>query len=388
LIDHKDVIFLGAGASKSEGAPLQGELLKFYFDRKFEEYDNLDLKVVAEESGRGGIAQLIFDESIYMSDTESARSIRLIHFLENFFDLPVTDDNRKWLGADWLPVINSLERSRYPTFEEILGIVENAIERDEVLRKHDFDNDSENDIEIDLRQTRIDLIEAIAETLAKSLRGSTGDWHRKLVLRLAREKRLGTMILSTNYDILIDNAILRQRRPVLKPDYGIDIRDRRLRRGHSVKLYKLHGSLNWMFCPRCFEVSYTRTRKVYDIGRSILCAECNEKTNPMLIPPTFLKNMSNPYLQQVWLNATREIKDARRLIFCGYSLPEPDLEVKYLLKRAQLNRSKDSPSMEVFVINGERENSWEQNKFERFFGKTNVNYLQMNFETFALEGID
>jgi hypothetical protein len=40
-------------------------------------------------------------------------------------------------------------------------------------------------------------------------------------------------------------------------------------------------------------------------------------------------------------------------VFCGYSLPDADLHIKYLLKRAELNRQGAPP--EVYIVNGRDE---------------------------------
>jgi hypothetical protein len=63
------------------------------------------------------------------------------------------------------------------------------------------------------------------------------------------------------------------------------------------------------------------------------CPTCQTKLRPLLVAPTHLKDYRNPHLAQVWYEAERVLRESRRVIFIGYSLPEDDVEVIYLLKR-------------------------------------------------------
>ena len=46
-----------------------------------------------------------------------------------------------------------------------------------------------------------------------------------------------------------------------------------------------------------------------------------------------MKYYRNPHLSQVWYEAERGLRQAKRVVFIGYSLPDDDVEVVYLLKR-------------------------------------------------------
>jgi hypothetical protein len=46
------------------------------------------------------------------------------------------------------------------------------------------------------------------------------------------------------------------------------------------------------------------------------------------------KDYRNFHLAHVWYAAEARLREARRLVFVGYSLPESDVEVLYLLKRS------------------------------------------------------
>src|SRR5262249_52517049 len=112
-------------------------------------------------------------------------------------------------------------------------------------------------------------------------------------------------------------------------------------------LLKLHGSLNWLYCRTCLrlelgESAARRYAKIVgqlvdqdDLKTSFtpdghLCPTCDEKMCPLLIAPTHLKDYRNPHLAQVWYEAESVLREATRVIFIGYSLPDDDVEVVYL----------------------------------------------------------
>ena len=47
--------------------------------------------------------------------------------------------------------------------------------------------------------------------------------------------------------------------------------------------------------------------------------------------------MSNRYLQEIWYKSEKALKEAKNIYFCGYSFPDADIHIKYLLKRAEIN---------------------------------------------------
>jgi len=88
--------------------------------------------------------------------------------------------------------------------------------------------------------------------------------------------------------------------------------------------------------------------------------------------------MSNFHLQQVWRHAERALISARKIVFCGYSLPDADLHIKYLLKRAELNRRRDPP--EVYVVNGNKRNKDEMRRYLSLWRDQNLHFKNLSFE--------
>jgi hypothetical protein len=163
-------------------------------------------------------------------------------------------------------------------------------------------------------------------------------------------------IISTNYDLIIDTAMMAVSETRLPegalPAYHCSISSDFYRREspHFGTLLKLHGSINWLHCKTChrLELGLSDSKKYLKVmnrvaGPSIQqalltdgspCPTCQSKLRPLLVAPTHLKDYRNPHLAQVWYEAERVLRDGSRAIFIGYSLPEDDVEVIYLLKRS------------------------------------------------------
>lgn len=343
----KTVIFLGAGASKADGAPLQRELFKSYFkaceDEKLN--DNFDIK--------------------------HSKVKRLVdQYFKNFFDFSDDFDYRN---------------ATFPTFEEALGILDLAIERNEKYRS-ELGN---------LYKYRTALIfsmaQAIQYKIEASKTGIQGESHTKLIDNL-KEKILDGNItfISTNYDIILDNVLACKFEDV---DYGFYPSEDLNNIENGVKLLKIHGSLNWKYCPVCKHIEAKSGQKVtlsiVDNPGAVKCNNCNADAQYIIVPPTYYKDMGNVYLANIWNNAEKSLREAEHIVFSGYSLPSADMHIKYLLKRAELNRDKGC-KFKATVINYypkkiEGAIQKEENRYSRFFKNTStINYIKdMSFQDFA-----
>jgi len=174
-------------------------------------------------------------------------------------------------------------------------------------------------------------------------------------------------VISTNWDILLDNSIhnsIVQSGHDAVVDYCCYISSRdeddesikpgleKLGQGgFNVKLLKLHGSLNWLQCPRCMRLYARFSQKdgVLDYESRESCRHCDtnfpeEKNNHLLasnlIMPTYIKDLSNPQYKVIWQNAGIEIAEAEKIVFIGYSLPNADFEMRQLLSRMTRKKAK------------------------------------------------
>ncbi|MFW9803134.1 MAG: hypothetical protein ACFFFC_10805 [Candidatus Thorarchaeota archaeon] len=286
-----------------------------------------------------------------------------------------------------------------PQFEELLSVIELAIQRRETFRGYggELSLFVENRDERDLRLAHEDLVLSIAEVLARKI--GRNQYHKMFVQTLHDNGDLNNVVfLTTNYDILLDNSLTHILSPSIRnitiPNYGMNYEVDWVGQfcRSRIPLFKLHGSLNWLYCPRCIKIDLKPYSKSgYMPSYQTVPCSCGQNRLPVIIPPTPLKDINNPYLLQVWTSAEQELKSVDRFVFCGYSLPQADLQVKYLLKRAQINRENGRQPIEVFVMNNQfkkrKIDSWMREQFENFFGEDNVTCLPRSFQNFAKKGL-
>jgi hypothetical protein len=300
------VVVLGAGATKACRGPLTNEILREVFLNKTD-FPN------------------------------AARLAELERFLQQSFHVTT--------GA---PV------EEYPGLPLLMSLIDTAIER-----RQPFHPAWDLDAVTRLRHA-VEL--AIFDLLEYRLEKAPTNNHFALLSQIypvPQEPR----IISMNYDVIIDAAVMffgqgRQDASAgaadwMFPDYGCDI-STDVYRNHPDRfgtLLKLHGSLNWLYCGTChrLEIGASEARlyvkaltslvgagqrlESFYLGAGSQCATCGTELRALLVTPSHLKNYQNPHLASVWYRAERLLRTASRAVFVGYSLPDDDVEVIYLLKR-------------------------------------------------------
>ena len=100
--------------------------------------------------------------------------------------------------------------------------------------------------------------------------------------------------------------------------------------------------------------------------------------------------MADFHLQQIWHRAEAALVEAEKIFFCGYSLPDADMHIRYLLKRTEVNRGS---TPDVFVIGNhkgktESAKSPEAARYKRLFrDPSKIIYTKLSFEDFADRGL-
>jgi NAD-dependent SIR2 family protein deacetylase len=349
-------IFLGAGASAAENTPIQNELFSEYF------------------------------KSLTPKDFDSDMNKELYKFFKQMFNIDIINDD--------------MEKVNFPTFEEVLGLLDLAEQRRESFKN--FGLETLNKKSDSIRFLRQYLILLMAKSVHKSA-DRNNEYHKMLVDNLLKGNLLeNTTFISANYDIHIDNTIASlysEKRHRIMLDYGIDFTNFNIEDEWrkpvepSVKLYKIHGSLNWLYCPICNSLTLTPyeggvMRLLYNM-KEAKCLECGEITVPIIIPPTYFKNMSNVFISTVWREVEKTLRKSDVLIFCGYSFPDADIHIKYMLKRVQSSRKK--PPLKIMVFNNYDEKKEyslkkEEDRYKRFLGEDIV-YTRSSFQDFAKDPI-
>ena len=303
------VIFLGAGATKSCGGPMTNEILP---------------QILGSPP----------TNSIPVVDS-AGRLPRLKVFLQDLFHvLP---------GAD---------KESYPGLPLLMSLLDTALERRQPLHPA-WDTNAISE----MRQAiELGIFDALEDALLKA--PTNNHWQ---LLQKFYPAPAEPCVISTNYDLIVDTAMMassEQRLPGGRlPDYhcAISTAFYKNERPHYGTLLKLHGSLNWLHCRTChrLEIGASESRRFLKVlsrlvGPTVeqtytpdgsLCSICQTKLRPLLIAPTHLKDYRNPHLAQVWYEAERVLRESNRVIFIGYSLPEDDVEVVYLLKRSMAHLS-------------------------------------------------
>ena len=268
-------IFLGAGASAAENCPIQEQIFKEYFKNISKDELNKDM------------------------------NIALYKFFKDMFNIDVINDN--------------IDEILFPTLEEVLGLLDMAEQRRESFKNFGIETINKNIYSV--RFLRQYFILLMAKTIDKSSK-ENNYYHKLLLDNLLKGGVLeDTTFISANYDIHIDNTIAnlydKQNNPIML-DYGVNFTNFDIENEWKVpieptiKLYKLHGSLNWLYCPICNSLTLTPyeggvMRLIYNIDEA-KCLECSQITVPIIIPPTYFKNMTNIFISTVWNEVERALR--------------------------------------------------------------------------------
>lgn len=343
-------IFLGAGASAAENLPIQNEIFISYF------------------------------KDLNDSDYDKPMNRELHRFFKQMFNIDLKKDK--------------IDEIKFPTFEEVLGILDLAEQRKEFFKN--FALEIVNKESDSIRFVRQYLILLMAYTVNKS---SINNYHKLLVDKLLESNLLlDTTFISANYDIIIDNTIAsiydKNKVPIML-DYGIDFTNFKHDSNWNkpvepkVSLYKIHGSLNWTFCPICSSLTLTPyeggVMRILENIEGAKCLNCRETTVPIIVPPTYFKNINNVFLSNVWHESENALRDSEILIFCGYSFPEADVHIKYMIKRVQTSRKKTP--LKIIVFNNHKDKlqeslNKEEERYKRFLGE-DVIFTDKSFQDFA-----
>ncbi len=228
---------------------------------------------------------------------------------------------------------------------------QSCVDIEEVLTVLDLNEDN-------FFSARRELIRLIYLTLDKILYGDPCPHHKALLGGLGT----GDTIINFNWDLLVDNLISKNH--MQKPNYQYTF-DKIFRVNNwepdrsasdGPKLFKLHGSFNWMYCKKC-EATYTFVltgKAVADQIRDpederLKCLACTGQTYPVIIPPTLSKPYEAwPVIKSAWEKAREALESAEEITIIGYSLPVTDFKAKWLFLESVAKRKE--PLRKLTVI--------------------------------------
>jgi NAD-dependent SIR2 family protein deacetylase len=292
----KTIFIIGAGFSYDIGIPMQAELLPTILNYDLPEYlANERIKILA------------FIEHIYGLNSRSAEQL----VLEDIYT----------------PLHQSVSRKEYLKnySTESLEEIENSLN---LLISFVIDNGKRN-----FETTDQYVYQFINRLIADKINARTSDHFS---------------ILSLNWDIVLDKRLFEFIGNEGSIDYGchcagIDYDNRIIpsliakERGlYTIKLLKLHGSLNWVTCPKCHRLFINKIEKegMKAFEGRVICPICDDvKLQAAILLPTFQKDFEKYHIQSIWNQASVELSEATKLVFMGYSFPLADYDFRSLITK-------------------------------------------------------
>lgn len=154
-------------------------------------------------------------------------------------------------------------------------------------------------------------------------------------------------IVSFNYDCVIDHALRSSDRAVWSAKYGYGFpkpgridnstaeawssADAPTGQNETIRLLKLHGSLNWQALPPDDDKPIKFRQRLY---------KRNGSKSYEIIPPEFLKEIQRQPFETIWAKAASALRSAEVVALVGFSFPPTDQLVEALFRMAlEDNRS-------------------------------------------------
>lgn len=107
----------------------------------------------------------------------------------------------------------------------------------------------------------------------------------------------------------------------------------------ALLLLKLYGSISWSHCGSCLKYlleTLHQNEGVNTMRAKGKCSGCGEdlRRNAVFVPLVGQKNPRDAALESIWAKAEQVLKQARRIVFSGFSLNPDDRCVWDLLTRS------------------------------------------------------
>lgn len=215
----------------------------------------------------------------------------------------------------------------------------------------------------------------IGDAQERALKAPACDW---VVPVIEEWHRTRVAVLTFNYDTLVE--WFAERTPSLEgsdwpyglcwldffpiniPPAGVTVTSKiDVRKSYqSFRLYKLHGSIDWLFAGRCLSptsmVCYSPVKSCRPPDEDKEWARTARETahmTPLIVPPLTEKTAYYEHwtVQKVWDGARHALGQATRVFCLGYSLPESDLTTRLFLHEARARRAK---LPRLYVVNKDK----------------------------------
>ena len=362
-MNNKSVFIFGAGASAAAKLPIQNQILEQIFDIKNPPLSNsfIEDNMLAEQYSNFIISRRYLCDFLINtfcnSDTKNFYISIFKNKCEKFTDIDIEEE--------WYNVYTKVKCISI-SLEDIYTMLDKASILKECLNSYEEKN---------IYKIKNCLNNCILYVISYAINQSKD---LKLYDKIAQyfvNRRLKTeqkedpfSIITMNWDTLLDSHIYNlckknnisqkdtKATKFILPDYccynydlhsNIPSTQVKAKGNYNIKIMKLHGSINWLYCSNCGRLysDFSNNISLQSInGNSVdcdkikcrFCSNNNKKffLKPIIITPTFLKDFNNLHLKTIWHNAYLDLCEADEIIFIGYSFPDADFELRYILKRA------------------------------------------------------
>lgn len=294
----------------------------------------------------------------------------------------------------------NIEKDIFPPLEAVFGFLDHFILHDESLSEF-YDNRT-------LRLIKEYLIKLIYYVV--DLKTGKKSKYYQLFWEMIEKHNNNVTILNLNYDTLLEQAfdtLFHKTRfidyyipfmnyepidSVKKYNYWINPREpikvKNEAIPYSYKILKLHGSLNWKYCNCCNQVLLTPWDRKIDLNKGVFlgytypdnkeyeyfCPLDNTEFNTLILPPSNIKTLTHPIITQLFAEAAREIRKAKKIVFIGYSLSHTDIHIKALF------RKNINPNSKIVVINTKNNDLFKSNYLPL---SNNINFITSTFQAFV-----
>jgi hypothetical protein len=185
-----------------------------------------------------------------------------------------------------------------------------------------------------LKETRESLLFSIASWFHEIYESAAEtDWLKDCIIRFRDDD---SAVISFNWDLVIDQALFG--RGLKAGDYGFS---KSLHAGPL--LLKPHGSLNWYQGDQLDRVPDLKRTEIFQHPQKAqsvhaflrprgVKSKSGHRYDPLIIPPTHLKDFTPAIFQQLWKNCVDLLSTAKEVVFLGYSLPAADLQAQFIFR--------------------------------------------------------
>ncbi|NLD48734.1 MAG: hypothetical protein GX660_16340 [Clostridiaceae bacterium] len=161
----------------------------------------------------------------------------------------------------------------------------------------------------------------------------------------------------------------------------------------NIKLLKVHGSVNWLYCDNCrvlvndlyervnainkagfrksdFELfnEFQKAKGMNVIIEPEECCVCKDKLSSHIASLSYRKSFRENSYPNIWSEAEDVLSSSDKWIFIGYSMPQSDYEFKHILKLSQMkfcHLKKRKLEIDVVIMKSDTT----KKKYQGFFGE-------------------